>query len=813
MLSIAAMGAGSERYYLDLAREDYYLEGGEPLGRWAGSLSTSLALPEHVSREALRAFLDGRAPAGRVLVQQQNYADGRSRQPGWDLTFSAPKSVSVLWALSDPATRRAVEQAHHEAVLSALGYLEQEAGFTRRGKGGAQLERARFLAATFEHGTSRAQDPQLHTHALVPNVALRADGSFGTLRSQDLYRHKMAAGALYRSHLAAELTRLGFRLRQGEHSFEVMGVPSRLTRLFSKRRQRIEESIAEHGFLTAKEVEQLSLSTRERKGHIARDELLERWLEESGRGLQVARLGGSISERRAGQLVSAASSRVIRELARERHTFTRRDVVARVASRLEPWGLTARALTAGVGEALGRKAHSLGIHDGHEAFTTTSTLRQEARVLDTAAKLAERRGFRVGPAQVQAALDRSPVFNEGQKQAFNTLTDSSAFGLVSGVAGTGKTTLLCACNEAWSREGYTVIGAAVAGKAAVELEAGSGIQSRTIESWMLRRRFNQAPRAIESALGRTTVLVIDEASMASTQALHELLVLARWKRSKVVLVGDERQLPPVEGVSPFASLLKRLPSVRLTKVVRQREEWMRQAVTDIAEGRAEEALRAYAAHGHLHTAETRKEALFDLVDAWDKGRTSKLCKTLIFAQRNEQVSEINRLTQQRRLFRRELGAQRTKHEGTTFYAGDRILIGKNNRKAGVTNGDLGTIRGFIHRGVRAPIVFVQLDRKTESVAIPLDVAKLQLAYAVTTHKGQGTTTERAFVLAGDGGGREIAYVQLSRARLSTDIFISKGDAGEDLASLAQSLERSRRRELALDIEQRQEQQLVGLGHR
>lgn len=171
MPSIAAMASGQERYYTELAREDYYLAGGEPPGYWLGKGAHALGLDGAVEKVALSHLFSGLDPEGkRPLVQLQK---GRDHQPGRDHTFSAPKSVSVLWSVAPPDLREAIERAHARAVQAAVSYLEETAAWTRRGRGGETLEKAGLIVAAFPHSTSRAQDVQLHTHALVLNVASR----------------------------------------------------------------------------------------------------------------------------------------------------------------------------------------------------------------------------------------------------------------------------------------------------------------------------------------------------------------------------------------------------------------------------------------------------------------------------------------------------------------------------------------------------------------------------------------------------------------------------------------------------------------
>ena len=281
MLSIGAMGSGQGSYYVGLAREDYYLNGGEPPGRWIGQgaerlgFTTSKVGGDVVEKATFLAAFEGFQVDGGQLVQN---AGSERRQPGWDLTFSAPKSVSLVWALADPEVHKAISEAHFESVKAALSLVEDRAT-TRRGKGGAIHEKADLVIATFEHGTSRAQDPQLHTHALVLNLAVRADGTTGALESKAFYESKMAVGALYRAELSGRLQELGYQIEPSEEAFEITGVPQSLIKEMSKRRAEIETALENRGDEGARAAAFAALDTRTVKEHIAREILVEQWRE------------------------------------------------------------------------------------------------------------------------------------------------------------------------------------------------------------------------------------------------------------------------------------------------------------------------------------------------------------------------------------------------------------------------------------------------------------------------------------------------------------------------------------------------------
>ncbi len=210
MLSIGKLGKGQERYYLDKVAEgaeDYYSGEGEVAGEWLGDAAEDLGLSGEVEAAQLEAMLTGRNPVdGEPLLGMRGVAANGS-VPGFDLTFSAPKSVSLLWGLGGPVAALEVKAAHREAVGAALDYMQREACWTRRGAGGSQFVKGNgYLAAGYVHRSSRNGDPQLHTHVLVAN-ATKAEGKWTRLYHPAIYDHAKTASYIYEAHLRHELTR------------------------------------------------------------------------------------------------------------------------------------------------------------------------------------------------------------------------------------------------------------------------------------------------------------------------------------------------------------------------------------------------------------------------------------------------------------------------------------------------------------------------------------------------------------------------------------------------------------------------------
>ena len=328
MLSIARMAAGQGAYYLDLASEDYYLDGGEPPGWWWGDAAHTLGLEGKVTPEPLKNLLVGRRPNGKRLVQN---AAAPGRRPGFDLTFSAPKSVSVLWAAAPEPVRRAIQQVQQAAVTEALRFIQDTAAFVRRGKGGHTHVPATLAVATFEHGTSRALEPQLHTHALVMNIAVAADGRFGALDARQLFHIKMTAGAAYRAELSAQLEqRLGLKSVRKKSWFELEGVPETLIKTFSSRRAAIVLALKSVGLETASAAAMATLKTRPVKEVVPpRSELFSSWRETAkqfGFSLQeAAALCRQPPKRDTAQTLTAISAEAVDGLLSRLTSFTERE--------------------------------------------------------------------------------------------------------------------------------------------------------------------------------------------------------------------------------------------------------------------------------------------------------------------------------------------------------------------------------------------------------------------------------------------------------------------------------------------------------
>ncbi|MFC7050392.1 MobF family relaxase [Emcibacter nanhaiensis] len=265
---------------------DYYLksqdfkDGPEP-GRWAGKAADRLRLKDPIHEAPFKAALTGYDP----LTQEQLVKKGgnsKVHSSGWDMTFSAPKAVSVVWALSPEKERQEIQAAQQKAVAAASSWLEDHAAFARRGKAGKIKEAtAGLLMAQFDHETSRDLDPQLHTHSFIFNMAPRKDGTWGAIVSRDLYRAQKQADHIYLRCLRQEMDSLGYDTRDAENGFGIKTVPLHVEKAFSKRQQAINEEVEKKGYSSARLREIAALQTRRKKVVRGRNHLLKQWRKEA----------------------------------------------------------------------------------------------------------------------------------------------------------------------------------------------------------------------------------------------------------------------------------------------------------------------------------------------------------------------------------------------------------------------------------------------------------------------------------------------------------------------------------------------------
>jgi conjugative relaxase-like TrwC/TraI family protein len=609
MLSIAV--ARSADYYARLAQVGYYTAAPEKPGAWYGKGAERLLFTVEINDlSAFKKVFEGLHPEGGKLVQN---AGKENRKNAWDLTFSAPKSFSVLWAIANETDRKVLETIERRAVESALNEATNHV-VTRTGKGGVIREQCDVIFALFPHSASRAEEPQRHTHCLLMNIGVRANGRTSALETADLFRMKMTLGALYR----AELSRLmeheyGISFERVKNSIELLGRDKTLCEFYSTRSKEIEGFMKENGLKGATLAAKACTETRSKKDmEKGIDEHLSRWLREAGeQGMTYEKLFGEMkrahlaqqapqsqlkqsAEERKAAVLAGLIDTVNERLFKEHSHFSQFRLFQTVAEESQLLSLTLeeiRSVKTTIQKSL------IFLHrerNGVEHYTTARTLNQEKSLIVNAEKLAED-GAHVVRAQVRKECLSSKLSDE-QKLAFLHVTEPGRLKIVEGLAGTGKTTFLREANRAWVKEGYTTIGISLAAIAAENLKTEAGIQ----DAKSLAKFFIEHEKGTVQ-VDRKTVIVLDEAAMVGTHDLKKLTDICLATGAKTVWVGDRSQLQSIAPGGGFAGAADRFGKAELNEIWRQQgaHEWGRKAVYDAAKGAVTDTLAKLNEEGKL----------------------------------------------------------------------------------------------------------------------------------------------------------------------------------------------------------------------
>ena len=595
--------AASASYYLESQRSfrhpnEYYTAGEEPDGVWfnpAGLLG--LENGGGVDSGDFQQLYNGFAPDGSTKLTRNAGSDQRS--PGVDMTFSADKSVSALWAVADPALRSRIEQAHNDAARVALEEtVFRYCAYTRirDREGRIRVLPADISVAMFQHGTSRENDPQLHTHCVIFNAArTREDGKWRAMHQYPVYSWAKAAGAVYRNALAWNLReRLGIRMEQygPNNGFtRIEGMPEDLQVFWSKRRKAIVAKAGELGIPSlgnASRMAGVNKLTRAGKSHDNDPEVRHRrWMGEAEGFAEREELTAAITGndveigREAIRELTDRLDDLPAHLAREEAVFRRPDMVEAAANaaagligpealktsierlrrdpeieRLEPKKPTA--------ESRAGMVHT-------EVYSTRHNLELEQAVKDMAQAMAADTGHELPEEavkqKVETLLEQGYPLSQEQSLAIRHATiRGGRVAVIEGAAGSGKTTTLRPITDLHKEHGYEIVPTAVAWRTAVALGDDCDARAYCVDKLLKLAAKEQVE------IGPKTLIVVDEAGMLSTRQAHHILQLSERHGAKVVFAGDTRQQQPVEA-GPGLRLIRDVAgSVRVDRIRRQKAD-------------------------------------------------------------------------------------------------------------------------------------------------------------------------------------------------------------------------------------------------
>ncbi|MEZ5229768.1 MAG: MobF family relaxase [Acidimicrobiales bacterium] len=768
------------------------------------------------------AYLDAAKDAdGRWLIargEAERFAESRKEAKvvlGYDITWSVPKSVSLIYAQGTDADRAAIDQAIDASVATGMAYLERE-GFHVRRNGQRETATA-MVAAGYRHNTNRALEPQLHEHVVIANMATNSTGQVRAVDARGLFAHATTAGYLAGAELRHQLAdRLGVSwVTPHKGLADIDGIDRSTIMAMSSRRQAVLTLSEELGYATAEQRQRAALATRPGKDQsVEADELRARWCDLiADAGLtadDVARLHHTndrtpwTSDDTTELFTHLASHRGVTEQAA---IFDRRDVIQAIATRAndrlpasaiedlaDHWLGTDAVVPLNIADAHRRETFANGrtaasLAPDEQRYTTPHMLRIETRVLDLHER-GQARSFGLVPAPViEAAITAmSPDLGADQASMVRAICSSGdQFQAVVGRAGAGKTTALRAAIAAWNDAGYRTIGAAPFGDAARKLEHETGLRSSTLEGLLTRIELAGDPSTVIDA---NTVIVVDEASTIGNRQLDRLYRHAAEVGATVRTIGDPQQHQSVEAGGLWQHLTTRFTD-RTPTLDRNRRQTgpdmaqVRLALDDYREGLIGQALQRLDADARIVTAPTWEQLLDQMATDWYVDHHRHLAgqadPSKMVAERNGDRHALNRRAQE--LLRQDgLLHQPVTIGDTDFHIGERVVTQARNsdlraegaeRRDHVINGSEGTIVAIT--GSRSePDVVVDFD-DLGTITVPHEFITTEVgpgrgggitpAYAVTSFKAEGQTFDAGRNLAAPGAvNTEGMYVALTRGR-------------------------------------------------
>ncbi len=824
------MGADSVAYHRETiidrgddfpgAALEYYASRGETPLFWGGSGAASLGLVGPVDDPSYDALY---GPGGACHSRTgERLVD--ARRPGMELVIAAHKSVAELGVLGRSEDMHIIIDAERDATLRYLDDVTKERG-GRRGVAAVPTATTGLVYAHARHATTRAGDPGPHDHVLIANVIEMLDQKGGTKAPDTtLWReHLHAATMVGRVASAAKAVELGYGIEADPGPsgklghWKICGIPDAALAVHSKRAAEISEAVAEKGFDTYQARQVAARETRKTKRHTAVEELLPKWRTELTQAgfppeqlvADVERAGLAYRRQHSGSEI--LGNRVLAALAKDtlgphgtlsdRKVFSKRDVIVAVAPKV--FGLLATELAKACDRVL-RDPDAIplvGVPRASErAFSTAHVVATELAIEQAVERGVENRGAaRVSPETAAGAVSRqsavlgSPLTPGQQAAVMGIATSGRGVELVEGVAGSGKTTVMAGVRDAFESAGFAVVGTSTSGQAARTLGREAGLaDSRTLASLRWRLEHDRM------RLTEGHVLVLDEAGMAGDRDIAFLLDQARLSGSKVVMVGDDRQLGAVSVGGAMGALVERHGGIvhTLDQNVRQRNEAERVALNDLRAGDVARAVEFYLTNGRVITERTRDEALDELVDRWAIDTLAGK-DAAMFAWRRANVAELNRLARERMAAEgRLLGPELTAPGGAHYAAGDQIVTLAPAAEGQVVTSERGVVTAVELEQNRLAI---EMEDGRRYWFEQEEVGQSQLAhgYATTVHRSQGATCDVAHVYV-DGGGRELAYVAMSRARERTQVYLAADDLYQAREDLSRNWETERRWKWALD---------------
>lgn len=875
----------TERLAIDSAVAYYAGSGPDPRQtiNWGGSLAAGLGLEgQPVTRDVMELLGKGFSPTGRPLCKNAGKEprlviktdrwgnvrlddDGKPMEKwegghrvGFDLTISAPGDVSVAFALADEREKLAILEAHRQACAVAMGYIENKVE-TRREKGGKEVIGTQGLVWTAaDHVSNRNVEPDLHTHHLVYGISKGEDGKWGTFDAIEIYRHRHAADHLYKAELYAAMNALGYGIQRerevnamgretGQIITSIAGIERELVLQVKTRRQEILDYVKEHPNASHDEA---CKATRKKKEEPPFEQVIKDWQQTFANIAKerpdLVPTTQSLKQTQGQHLDPYTFDEVLKRLHENEAMFCEHDLVRELG--MEFAGLkNAEEILQMVKEFTEQddlvrvKAEHLHEDDRgqrlarkhrEDRFAATWMVEWEAEIIRRSKERENETDLRLFRSTVDreiAAYEKRKGFTltEEQKAAIGHLTSGTAgVGVMSGLAGTGKTTVAEVYKQCFEAEGKQLIGLAVGGKAAKKLEEESGMPCMSVAKF-----FSQV-RQGKVALTKKDVVVLDEAGMVATGDTLKLMTYCQQIGCKLILQGDSDQLQPISAGNGFELAKMALGDTKLTEIRRQKnagdlitansfyERDHHGRVKDMRRGHRSrqgtldmgaQILRNLKERNCIDDFGTDKQAIKALVDDYLKDPTA-MDEKLVLAHTRGEVTTLNMairkgLQEQGVLDKEEVtfrSIAKGQWEDLTLSRQDRVMFTATNNDLGVINGTEGTVESIRKDKAEGYDLVVRIEAsnpKENGRLVRFNSSEhnaLAHRYAMTVHKSQGQGKAEIYHLATNMGmlDQQSALVAFTRLTKGSYRMYTTDDVME---RMAERLGTERHKEMALSV--------------
>lgn len=875
----------TERLSIDSAVAYYAGSGPDPRQtiNWGGSLAAELGLEgQPVTREVMEQLGKGFSPTGdklcknageepQLVIKKDRWGnvrlddDGKPMEKwegghrvGFDLTISAPGDVSVAFALADEREKLAILEAHRQACAVAMSYIESKVE-TRRGAGGKDVISTQGLVWTAaDHVSNRNVEPDLHTHHLVYGITKGEDGQWGTFDAIEIYRHRHAVDHLYKAELYTAMKALGYGIhREGEVDVmgretgqiltTIAGIDRELVLQTKTRRQEILDYVKEHPSASHDEA---CKATRKKKEEPPFEQVVKDWQQTFANIAKerpdLVPTTQSLKQTQGQDLDPHTFEEVLKRMHENEAMFCEHDLVRELGMEFAGQK-SAREVLKMVEEFTEQddlvRVKAEHLHDDdrgnrlarkhrEDRFCATWMVEWEAEIIRRSKERENETDLKLFRSTVDrevAAYEKRKGFTltDEQKAAIGHLTHGTAgVGVMSGLAGTGKTTVADVYKQCFEAEGKQLMGLAVGGKAAKKLEEESGMPCMSVAKF-----FSQV-RQGKVALTKKDVVVLDEAGMVATGDTLKLMTYCQSVGAKLVMQGDSDQLQPIAAGNGFELAKMALGDTKLTEIRRQKNagdlitansfyERDRQGrVKDMRRGHRSrqgtldmgaQILRNLKERNCIDDFGTDKQAIKALVDDYLKDPTA-MDEKLVLAHTRGEVTTLNMairkgLQEQGVLDKEEVTFRsivKGQWEDLTLSRQDRVMFTATNNDLGVINGTEGTVESIRKDKAGGYDLVVRIEAsnpKENGRLVRFNTSEhnaLAHRYAMTVHKSQGQGKAEIYHLATNMGmlDQQSALVAFTRLTKGSYRMYTTDDVME---RMAERLGTERHKEMALSV--------------